>query len=158
MDESDLDDADRRILEALQSEGRLSNTDIAERTGMSTSPCWRRTRRLEADGYIQRYQANIDRKRLGLDVLVFVLVQIDTHSETEAAAFEKAVASYPQVISCFSIGGGSDFLLQVACKNLDEYADFSMTQLRRLPGIKAMTSNFVLKDIKSFEGWPIPAA
>jgi len=158
MNDTDLDDPDRRILEALQLEGRLSNADLAEQTSMSTSPCWRRTRRLEADGYIQGYQANIDRKRLGLDVLVFVLVQIDTHSETEAAAFEKAVVSYPQIVSCFSIGGGADFLLQVACKNLDDYADFSMTQLRRLPGIKAMTSNFVLKDIKSFEGWPIPKA
>ena len=158
MKDDNLDDADRRILEALQSEGRLSNSDLAERTGMSTSPCWRRTRRLEEEGYIQRYQATIDRKRLGLDVLVFVLVQIDTHSEAEAAAFEKAVASFSQVASCYSIGGGCDFLLQVVCKNLDEYADFSMTQLRRLPGIKAMTSNFVLKDIKSFEGWPIPKA
>lgn len=150
-----LDDADRRILNTLQGDGRLSNAELAERTGMSTSPCWRRTRRLEASGHIQGYRASIDRNSLGLGVLVFVLVQIDTHSEVEAAAFETKVASFPQIVSCFSVGGGADFLLQVVCRSLDEYAEFSMTQLRRLPGIKAMNSNFALKEIKSFEGWPI---
>ncbi|MFQ1700872.1 Lrp/AsnC family transcriptional regulator [Loktanella agnita] len=158
MTVQDLDAADRRILDALQSDGKLSNSEIAERTGMSTSPCWRRTRRLEDNGFIQGYRATIDRNRLGLGVLVFVLVQIDTHSEAEAAAFEKAVASFPQVVSCFSVGGGADFLLQVVCRNLDEYAEFSMTQIRRLPGIKAMSSNFVLKEIKPFEGWPVSAS
>lgn len=151
-----IDEADRRILTALQSDGRLSNADLAEATGMSTSPCWRRTRRLEEEGYIQGYRAMIDRKRLGMGVLVFVSVQIDTHSVEEASAFERAVVDYPQIVSCHSIGGGADFLLQVVCSDLDDYADFSMEHLRRMPGIKAMTSSFALKEIKPFQGWPIP--
>ncbi|MDV4146784.1 MULTISPECIES: Lrp/AsnC family transcriptional regulator [Rhodobacterales] len=150
-----LDEADRRILLALQSNGRLSNAELAEATGMSTSPCWRRTRRLEEDGYIQGYRAVIDRNRLGLGVLVYVSVQIDTHSAEEANSFEKAVADYPQIVSCHSVGGSADFLLQVVCRDLDDYAEFSMNRLRRMPGIKAMTSSFALKEIKPFEGWPI---
>lgn len=150
-----LTDPDQRILRALQKEGRLTNSELAEKTGMSTSPCWRRTRRLEETGIIAGYTATLDRAQLGLGVLVFVSVQIDTHNEEEATAFEKAVFGFEQVVSCHSIGGGADFLLQVVCKNLDDYAEFSMTVLRRLPGIKAMTSNFALKEIKPFRGFPI---
>ncbi len=155
QDHDRLDDADRRILTTLQADGRLSNADLAEATGMSTSPCWRRTRRLEEEGYVQGYRAVLDRKRLGLGVLVFVSIQIDTHSDEEATAFEQAVAQYPQIVMCHSIGGGADFLLHVVCRDLEDYADFSMTHLRRMPGIKAMTSNFSLKEIKPFEGWPL---
>lgn len=150
------DRSDLRILNALQKDGRLSNAELADNTGMSASPCWRRTRRLEEQGYIQGYRAILDRKKLGMGVLVFVSVQIDTHSEEEAGAFEKAIATLPKIVSCHSVGGGADFLLQVVCKDLDDYAEFSMTQLRRLPGIKAMTSSFALKEIKADQGWPIP--
>ncbi len=150
-----LTEPDQRILRTLQKEGRLTNAELAEKTGMSTSPCWRRTRRLEEMGIIAGYTATLDRAQLGLGVLVFISVQIDTHNEEEATAFEKAVIGLEQVVSCHSIGGGADFLLQVVCKNLDDYAEFSMTVLRRLPGIKAMTSNFALKEIKPFRGFPI---
>lgn len=150
------DRSDLRILNALQKDGRLSNAELADNTGMSASPCWRRTRRLEEQGYIQGYRAILDRKKLGMGVLVFVSVQIDTHSEEEAGAFEKAIATLPKIVSCYSVGGGADFLLQVVYKDLDDYAEFSMTQLRRLPGIKAMTSSFALKEIKADQGWPIP--
>jgi DNA-binding Lrp family transcriptional regulator len=154
-DEFSLDDADRRILSALQQDGRLSNAELAEKVGMSSSPCWRRTRRLEENGYIKSYRAVLDRRRLGMGVLVFVSVQIDTHSDDEAGSFERAIKTLPEVVSCHSVGGGADFFLQVVCKDLDDYADFSMTRLRRLPGIKAMTSNFALKEIKPDNGWPL---
>lgn len=101
------------------------------------------------------YRAMLDRKQLGMGVLVFVSVQIDTHSEEEAGAFERAIATLPNIVSCHSVGGGADFLLQVVCRDLDDYAEFSMNRLRRLPGIKAMTSSFALKEIKSDKGWPI---
>lgn len=150
-----LTDPDKRILRALQKEAHLTNSELAEKTGMSASPCWRRTRRLEEAGIITGYTATLDRSQLGMGVLVFVSVQIDTHSDDEAGAFEKAVIDLPQIVSCHSVGGGVDFLLQVVCRDLDEYAEFSMTILRRLPGIKAMSSNFALKEIKPFQGLPI---
>ncbi|MDD9722787.1 Lrp/AsnC family transcriptional regulator [Sulfitobacter sp. PR48] len=151
-----LDPSDRRILRELQRDGRMNNNELAERTGMSTSPCWRRTRRLEEAGIIAGYSANLDRRKIGLGVLVYVSVQIDTHGESDAAAFEKAIIDLDEIVTCHSVGGGSDFVLLVACRDLDAYADFSMTVLRRLPGIKAMTSNFALKEIKAFTGFTIP--
>ncbi|MEP3247984.1 MAG: Lrp/AsnC family transcriptional regulator [Sneathiella sp.] len=152
---SEFDDQDKKILRTLQSEGRLSNIELAERTGMSTSPCWRRVKRFENEGVIQGYSANLDRRKLGLGVLVFVSVQIDTHSEEEASIFEQEIVALEEVISCHSVGGGADFMLQVACKDLDAYAEFSMTVLRRLTGIKAMTSSIALKEIKANSGWPL---
>lgn len=151
----EIDAFDRRILRELQRDGRLTNAELAERTGMSASPCWRRTRRLEECGVIRHYRADLDRTKLGLGVLVFVSVQIDTHSDEDASAFEKAVVALPQVVSCHSVGGAADFLLQVVCDDLNSYADFSMTVLRRLPSIKAMSSSFALKEIKQYAGLPI---
>jgi len=150
-----LDRADLRILNELQLDGRLSNSDLAERCGISTSPCWRRVRRLEEEGVISHYRAMLDRQQLGLGVLVFVSIQIDTHSVEEASTFEAAIVGLDEVISCHSVSGGSDFLLQVVCRDLDAYAEFSMTVLRCLPGIKAMESNFALKEIKPDRGLPI---
>lgn len=151
----ELTDADRRILAELQRDGRLTNAELADRVGLSTSPCWRRARRLERSGVITGYAAQIDRRRIGLGVLVFVSVQIDTHSDEDACAFEDAIGRLPEVISCHSVGGAADFILQVACTDLDAYAEFSMTVLRRLPGIKAMSSAFALKEIKPYEGLPV---
>ena len=133
----------------------MTNADLAEAAGMSTSPCWRRVRRLEQDGIIRRYTAELDRRKIGLGVLVYVSIQIDKHSDEDASAFEREVVRLPEVISCHSVAGGADFILLVVCRDLDSYAEFSMTTLRRLPGIKAMTTNFALKEIKAFSGLPL---
>ena len=143
-----LTDADRRILHELQRDGRLTNAELAGRVGMSASPCWRRTRALEDGGVIRGYRAEVDPRRAGWGVLVFVLVQIDAHSDEDASAFGRGVARLDEVVACHSVGGGADFLLQVVARDLDHYADFSMTVLRRLPGIKVMNSHFALKEIK----------
>lgn len=143
------------MLGQLQSNGRMTNAELAEMTGMSASPCWRRVRRLEEEGVIRGYSADIDRRKIGLGVLVYVSIQIDKHSDEDASRFEQEVVALPEVISCHSVAGGADFILQVVCRDLDTYAEFSMTTLRRLPGIKAMTTNFALKEIKAFEGLPL---
>lgn len=151
-----LDAADRRILETLQTDGRLTNVELAERVAMSTSPCWRRVRQLEASGIITGYRAELDRRRLGLGVLAFVSVQIDSHTEADAKRFEDQVARLPEVIACYSVSGQADFLLQVVSPDLDTYADFAMNVIRRLPGIKAMHTNFALKEVKAPGPLPIP--
>lgn len=144
-----LDPADRRILQALQAEGRLTNVELAERVGMSASPCWRRMRQLEAAGIIKGYRAEVDRRKVGLGVLAMVSVEIDNHTDAEARRFEAEVARLPEVLACYSVSGQADFLLQVVARDLDSYADFAMNVLRRLPGIKAMHTSFVLKEIKA---------
>lgn len=154
----DFERGDTQILRTLQLEGRISNQDLAERVGMSTSPCWRRVRRLEESGVIKGYQAVLDRKKVGLGVLAFIQVQIDSHSDAEAQSFEREVRKLDEVVACYSIAGGADFLLQVVAKDLDTYADFAMGVVRRLPRIKAMQTMFVLKEIKPLSALPLDVA
>ncbi|WP_248800018.1 Lrp/AsnC family transcriptional regulator [Pseudomonas sp. MWU13-2105] len=146
---------DVKILTALQQDGRITNQTLAEQIGMSASPCWRRVRQLEEHRYIQGYRAVLDRRRIGLGVMVFIRVSIDHHSEAEARKFEQEVMQLEDVVACYSIGGDADFLLQVVARDLDSFADFAMSVVRQLPGIKEMQSMFVLKEIKPFVSFPV---
>ncbi|NBG89821.1 Lrp/AsnC family transcriptional regulator [Pseudomonas sp. PAMC 29040] len=155
MTEQALSAIDARILAALQQDGRTTNQTLADGIGMSASPCWRRVRQLEEHKVIQGYRAVLDRRKIGLGVLVFVRVTIDRHSEVEARKFEQEVMALEDVVACYSIGGDADFLLQVVSRDLDTFADFAMSVIRRLTGIKEMQSMFVLKEIKPFMAWPV---
>jgi Lrp/AsnC family leucine-responsive transcriptional regulator len=153
-----LEPIDLRILNALQSDGRLTNQALSSEVGLSTSPCWRRVRQLEESGVIQSYTAVLDRRQIGLGVLAFIKVKIDSHSEAEAEAFSKDVAKLQEVVACYSIAGDADFLMQVVSPDLDTYARFAMSILRRLPRIKEMQTTFVLTEIKPFKGYPLDLA
>ena len=155
MTEQTLSAIDARILAALQQDGRPTNQTLADGIGMSASPCWRRVRQLEEHKVIQGYRAVLDRRKIGLGVLVFVRVTIDRHSEVEARKFEQEVMALEDVVACYSIGGDADFLLQVVSRDLDTFADCAMSAIRRLTGIKEMQSMFVLKEIKPFVAWPV---
>lgn len=150
-----LSTTDINILTLLQKDARLTNQTLADSVGLSASPCWRKVRKLEEDEVIQGYRAVLNRKKIGLGVMVFVRVSIDSHSEAEARRFEHEVAALEHVVACYSIGGDADFLLQVVARDLDAYAEFAMTVIRRLPGIKEMQSMFVLKEIKPLISYPI---
>ena len=155
MTEQTLSAIDARILAALQQDGRTTNQTLADGIGMSASPCWRRVRQLEEHKVIQGYRAVLDRRKIGLGVLVFVRVTIDRHSEVEARKFEQEVMALEDVVACYSIGGDADFLLQVGSRDLDTFADLARSVIRRLTGIKEMQSMFVLKEIKPFVAWPV---
>ncbi|MDY0242633.1 MAG: Lrp/AsnC family transcriptional regulator [Rhodospirillaceae bacterium] len=150
-----LEHADLRILKALQQDGRLTNQSLAAEIGLSPSPCWRRVRQLEEDGIIQGYRADLDRRAIGLGVLAFIRVKIDSHSESEAEEFSQSVLALDEVVACFAIAGDADFLLQIVAADLDAYARFAMAVVRRLPRIKEMQTMFVLKEIKPFQGFPL---
>ncbi|WP_445399290.1 Lrp/AsnC family transcriptional regulator [Zobellella sp. An-6] len=155
MTKTPLNLTDIKILTSLQKDARITNQTLAEQLGMSASPCWRKVRKLEEDEVILGYRAVLDRRKIGLGVMVFVRVSIDSHSEAEARKFEQEVMELEDVVACYSIGGDADFLLQVVSRDLDSYAEFSMSVIRRLPGIKEMQSMFVLKEIKPFVAFPI---
>ncbi len=108
-----LEAVDTRILGALQNDGRLTNQALSAEVGLSTSPCWRRVRQLEESGVIQSYTAVLDRRQIGLGVLAFIRVKIDSHSEAEAEEFSQDVLKLSEVVACYSIAGDADFLLQV---------------------------------------------
>lgn len=154
MSKIGIDKVDARILDQLQQDSRITNQDLADQIGMSASPCWRRVKRLEEEQIIRGYGVFLDRKKMGLGVMVFIRVSIDSHSELEAKKFEQQVSALEYVVACYSIGGDADFLLQVVSPDLDTYAEFSMSIIRRLPGIKEMQSMFVLKEIKPFLAFP----
>lgn len=149
MPKATIDAADVRILRALQADGRKSNQDLADAVNLSTSPCWRRVRRLEDEGVIKGYQAVIDRRAVGLGVLAFVRVRIDSHSADDAKRFEERALDLEEVTACWAITGDSDFLLQVVAPDLDAFGDFAMTVIRHLPGIKEMRSSLTLREVKA---------
>jgi Lrp/AsnC family leucine-responsive transcriptional regulator len=153
-----LDVHDVAVVRALQDNARLTVAQLAEMIHLSTSPTWRRVKRLEADGVVTGYRATVDRRAVGWGVLAFVSVSIEDHSDAAAREFEAAVAQLPEIVACWSVSGDSDFLLQVVGRDLDSYADFAMTTVRRLPGIKEMRTSFTLKEVKPTTSWPVPNA
>jgi DNA-binding Lrp family transcriptional regulator len=152
-----LEPPDIRILRELQADGRLTNQALAERVGLSASPCWRRVHALEEAGVVRGYQAVIERRKIGLGVLAFARVRVGGHSDREAQEFADSVARLEEVVACYAIAGDADFLLQVVAADLDAYAQFSMEVLRALPHIKEMQTMFVLKEIKPYGGLPLGA-
>lgn len=144
-----------KILTELQKDCRITNSELAEKVNMSPSPCWRNVKKMEQDGLIAGYAAKLDRRKLGLGVLVYVSIEIDRHNEEMSVAFEQQIGLIDEIISCHSVAGGADFMLQVVCRDLDAYTEFSMNIMRRLPGIKSMTTNFALKEVKAYNGYPL---
>lgn len=152
----DLDDTDRTILRLLQQDGTLSNPKLAEHVSLSVTPCWRRLRRLEEEGFITSYQANLDRRKLGLDVLAFVQLSFVVVTDVSIKHFEEMIMTHPEVLSCYKITGEADYLLQVVAESLDAYSDFVENVLRVVPGISMIHSSLAMREIKSSSRLPIP--
>jgi Lrp/AsnC family transcriptional regulator, leucine-responsive regulatory protein len=154
MPKSDLDAIDRRIVAALQADGRLSNVDLADQVGLSPSPCLRRVKRLEREGYIEGYRAALRRDRVGLGFSVFVGVKIEGHANERALVFEQAVTAMPEVIACHMISGEADYLLEVVVPDLEGYQQFLVGKLLNLPMVREVRSNIALQTVKA--GAPLP--
>jgi Lrp/AsnC family leucine-responsive transcriptional regulator len=154
---AELDDIDRRILSELQRDGRLAIVDLADRVGLSSTPCLRRVKRLEADGLIRRYAALVDAKAMGLGTQALVQVTLDDHSEPVVEAFEAAIRQRPEVIACYAVTGEMDFLLQVQVADLEAFSEFALKALLRMPGVRGTKSSFIMQTIKSDLAWaPMP--
>ena len=151
-----LDDLDSRILTVLQEDGRLTNVELAERVGLSPSPCLRRVKRLEEDGYIAGYKAKVDRRRLGLGMTVFVGVKVDGHRDANAKAFQEAMHKLPEVVACHMVSGETDFLLEVVVADLSAYDSFLSRTLLLMPMIRDVRSNFAIRTVKADGPLPVP--
>jgi Lrp/AsnC family leucine-responsive transcriptional regulator len=150
-----IDRTDRRILEQLQADGRLSNQELAERVLLSPSPCLRRVRALERAGVIQRYAAVLDPLRVGLELLAYVTVKLEKRGKMPVDQFTRAVQSWPEVITCFSMTGDMDYLMRVQVENLAHYSRFIMDKLLKQPGVIDIKSNFVLERVKETSALPL---
>ncbi|UYN93956.1 MAG: Lrp/AsnC family transcriptional regulator [Enhydrobacter sp.] len=152
-----LDDIDRRILQRLQQEGRLSNTELADKVGLSSSPCWRRVKALEEAGVIRGYAALLDAKAVGLGVNVFMSVSLSTQVEKALKEFERAAAARPEVMECYLMTGDSDYLLRIVVPDLEAYERFVM-DFTKIAGIAQIRSSFALRTVKQATALPMDTA
>ena len=150
-----LDDTDRQILALLQQDGRLSNAKLAERLNLSETPCWRRLKRLESEGYIDGYQARLNRRKLGMTVIGFAQVTLGDHSGDAPMVFEQQVAQMPEVLSCHNVSGDCDYIVQIVAESLEHYGVFVRDRLRVLPGISSIRSNLSLREVKAGQQLPV---
>lgn len=150
-----LDRYDLAILQELQSDGRLTNTELAQRVGLSAAPCWRRVRALEEAGYIKGYHAEIDRHKIGLGVLAFVRMDADRNSGDVTRLLEESIRGIPEVISCHYISGTGTFELQVVSRDLNSFSAFHRDVLINLPNVKDVHTSFSLGEVKASSALPL---
>lgn len=143
------------ILVELQREARLSNSELAQRIGLSAAPTWRRVRWLEENGYITGYRAEIDRRKVGLGVLAFVRVDAERSHGAATRGLEEAIRQLPEVIACHYISGAGTFELQVMATDLDAFSRFSIDTLLNLPNVKDIHTSFSLGEVKAGAAMPL---
>jgi len=143
-----LDRYDRQILEILQTDGRINNQDLADRIGLSPSPCLRRVRALEESGLIVGYRALLDARKLGLTLMALVHISMDQHTPERFANFEASVSVLPEVLECLLITGqDADYQLKVAVRDMDHYQTLLLERLTRITGVTGVHSSFVLRRV-----------
>lgn len=151
-----IDAIDLRILDELQRDGGLSNQDLAERVGLSPSPCSRRVRALEQSGVIERRVTLLDRKKLGLSFTALILISMDRHTPDRLAGFEAAVARFPEVQACYLITGqDADYLVMAVVPDLDHYQEFLLNKITHIEGVSGVRSSFVMRRVIETTALPL---
>jgi len=151
----ELDDIDRRILDALQRDGSLSAADLAGQVGLSTTTCWRRIQQLEQSGVIKARVAILDRAKLGLDVVVFVQVRLSTQGRDAIAQFDKAIRDRPEVLDCYTLTGEWDFCLRIVTRDMKEYEAFFLDHLSKIPNVQSVNSSIAVTVVKESTVLPL---
>jgi Lrp/AsnC family transcriptional regulator, leucine-responsive regulatory protein len=152
-----LDKFDRDILQKLQRHGRMSNQELAEAVNLSPSPCLRRIRRLEDEGFIKGYVALLEAHKLGLSLMAFIQISMDRHTPERFTEFDKIVSTLPEVLECHLITGqASDYLLKVIVEDMNAYQYFLLNKITRIEGVSGVHSSFVLRSPVNSTALPIP--
>ena len=152
---TELDSYERKILRELQADASLTTAGVAERVGLSASPCWRRIDRLEREGVIQRRVALIDRRKVGLNAQIFAQVKLNAHGRANLDEFSEAIRGFPEVLDAYVLMGAMDFMLRIVAKDIEAYERFFFDQLSKLPGVQEINSTVALSEIKSTTALPI---
>ena len=153
-----LDNKDRAILAELQRDSRQTVQQLATAVGLSSTPCWKRVKEMEAAGVIRGYGAAIDRERVGLALCVLAELNLTQHTENTVREFERAVADCPEIVSCYSTTGGADYSIKVLVEDIKRYESFLHDTAFKLPGVTHIRSSVVLKEVKAEAGVPIRQA
>jgi Lrp/AsnC family leucine-responsive transcriptional regulator len=149
-----MDRIDRHMLEVLQQEGRLSTADLSERVGLSPSPCARRLKRLEEEGYIENYQANLNKDKLGIAMTFFVEVSLSNHQADSIEKFEQALSDMDEVVNGHVVSGGYDYLLEVVSRDLAEYEAFTR-KLHKITSVKDIHTHLSVRQVMNKKSLPI---
>lgn len=152
---SDIDSIDRRILQALQRDGRISNTQLSEEVNLSASACHRRVQRLEKEGWISGYVALLNPRKMGRPTTVFVEITLSGQADEVLDAFERAVARVPDVLECHLMAGTADYLLKVVAGDTEDFARIHRRYLATLPGVAQMQSSFALRTVRQTTALPV---
>lgn len=155
MPSAKLDPIDRKILQCLQADGRMSLAELSAKVGLSASPCLRRVRLLEKAGVIKRYVAMVDQQSVGLPVSVFISLKLESQRQQMLANFGKLVARWPEVLECYLMTGPRDYLLRVVVEDLAAYERFLKQKLTRVEGIASIESSFALEQVKYTNVLPV---
>lgn len=151
-----LDRYDRQILAVLQQEGRISNQDLADRIGLSASPCLRRVRTLEEAGLIAGYRALLDARKLGLTLMALIHISMDQHTPERFENFEAQIGALPEVLECLLITGqDADYQLKVVVRDMDAYQELLLNRITRIPGVTGVHSSFVLRRVVDRTALPL---
>lgn len=154
---AELDAIDMKILELMQRDASLSTAELAERVGLSQSPCWRRIQRLREEGYIKAQVVIVDREKLGFTMQIFAQVKMTTLSEEDRAKFHKAINDIPEILECYTVFGEMDAMLKILAPDVIWYQDFIFSTILKLPGVVDVRSIVTLTESKSTTAIPMRA-
>jgi|TARA_R100000501_G_scaffold17919_4_gene35074 Lrp/AsnC family transcriptional regulator len=152
-----LDATDRAILSALQEDGSLSISELANRLGMTPPPCWRRVRRLRDEGVLERQVWMVNPASIGLDLILYATVRLSAHDAEATRRFQDEVKAWPEVLECYVLLGAIDVLIKIAVPSIRYYEEFFFQKFSQLPGVREVNSSVVVSEIKNTTSLPIPA-
>lgn len=150
-----LDEIDRKLLAELQSEGRITNVELAQRVGLTAPPCLRRVRSLEEDGIIRGYHADLDASKLGFTITVFALVSLKSQAEESLRQFEEHMGSLPEVRECHMLNGEIDFILKIVSRDLQSFQEFLTSKLTPAPNVDSVKTSLTIRTAKNVPGVPL---
>jgi DNA-binding Lrp family transcriptional regulator len=150
-----LDSIDRKLLAALQAEGRVTNVDLARRVGLTAPPCLRRVRALEEEGVIRGYHAELDASKLGFAITVFAMVSLRSQAEQDLKAFEEHIRTLPEVRECHMLNGEIDFILKIVSRDLQSFQEFLTSKLTPAPNVASVKTSLTIRTAKMLPGVPL---
>tara|TARA_R110002096_G_scaffold296811_12_gene491308 strand:- start:661 stop:1314 length:654 start_codon:yes stop_codon:yes gene_type:complete len=151
----DLSEVDKKILAALQEDCSLTNTELAQKVGLSTAPCWRRIKRLEDKGILTQRVALVNPKKLDLDILVYASVKLSSHTEESLEIFERTIGLYPEVTECYTISGSMDYMIRVITRDMQTYETFLRQKLLKMDMVNEIHSRFAVTKVKQTTAIPL---
>ena len=155
MHSIELDAFDRRLLQSLQNNSRLTSLELAERVRLSASQCQRRMKKLEDAGVIERYTAVLNRAKTGFEVMAVITVRLEKHGRFPSQEFKEAIDRYPQILECWATTGDCDYILKVVTRDLNAFTVFLMDELLGLPIVASVKSSILLRQLKATTALPL---